>query len=327
MDLRTGACDPHRPARVTRVRRLLELSETLINGIVLNREGRRATIVRKAFYELAGSVTPSVAVQYDGRWYYVHTRDRPVGRATFATGPYESNVMADALRILQQHGRTLRGRTFVDVGANIGTSTIEALSVFGARDGLAVEPEPKNFRLLRCNLVANDLDDRVRTVCAAASASSGTGRLTVSDWNSGDHRLGQDTLRAGQANRGEHSIEVPLRRLDDLIVEAGIDLDDIGVVWIDAQGHEGHILKGAPALLRSGVPVIAEYWPYQLRRTGGLQLLHSLIAEHYDLVIDVRDQSGGKANVLAAIDVHELEARYPAPKATATDIILLKKAP
>ncbi|MDQ6775570.1 MAG: FkbM family methyltransferase, partial [Actinomycetota bacterium] len=176
-------------------------------------------------------------------------------------------------------------------------------------------------RLLRCNLVANELDDRVHTVRAAASMNSGTGQLVRSSSNSGDHRV-RLTSRGDHSHADDGTIEVPLRRLDDLLAEHHIEIGDIGAVWIDSQGHEAHVLGGAPDLMRSSVPVIVEYWPYGLRLADGLDLLHSLIAENFDLVIDVRDADrDGKARSFPARDVGQLEQRYTDD--SFTELILL----
>ena len=61
--------------------------------------------------------------------------------------------------------------------------------LLGAEDALAIEPEPDNFRLLKCNVVANDLEAKVRTVQRAISDVSGPAFLELSKTNSGDHQL------------------------------------------------------------------------------------------------------------------------------------------
>jgi hypothetical protein len=63
-------------------------------------------------------------------------------------------------------------------------------------------------------------------------------------------------------------IPVPLRRLDDLLDEHGVARSEVGLLWMDVQGHEQHVLEGAPKLLAGGVPLVVELWPYGLRRAG-----------------------------------------------------------
>ena len=305
-------------------KRLVRTADTVAIGLILNRDGRRQIILRKAFFDLARYATPVVVAERGDLTYYVSTRDRVVSRQTFAAGAYDEEVMANALALLQRYGHSLRGRTFVDIGANLGTSTLPALIRFGARDALAVEPEPHNFELLRCNVIANGLEDRVRTVCAAASDTTGTGQLGLSRWNSGDHRvwIQHESVPPDQST-GRETINVDVRTLDDLLDEQNIDLSQIGVVWMDCQGHEGQVLKGAERLMASTVPVITEYWPYGLRLAGGLELFHTLVARSYDLVIDVRKLASGEAEShMPASEVRSLVGRYTGREFT--DLILLK---
>jgi FkbM family methyltransferase len=210
----------------------------------------------------------------------------------------------------------------VDVGANLGTTTVPALLTFGAARGVAIEPEPFNYRLLRCNLIANDLEERVVTIRAAASDRAGAGFLQLSAWNSGDHRLRPDGVEVAPEAGASDSIAVPLERLDDLLAAHLDDLSEIGVVWIDCQGHEGYVLTGAPKLLASEVPVLCEYWPYGLRRTDNLTVFHELIAANYKWVVNIGDAAGQDPQWLPAAEIATLERSYP--EQTFTDLILLK---
>ncbi len=102
-----------------------------------------------------------------------------------------------------------------------------------------------------------------------------------------------------------------------------VDHTEIALVWIDAQGHEGHILAGAPRLLSTNIPVVAEYWPYGLKRSGGLALFHALVGEHYRCVLDVRASVRSDSLVtVPAADMDRLQSEYG--QADFTDLILLK---
>ena len=67
----------------------------------------------------------------------------------------------------------IEGKVFLDIGANIGTTSISAVTKWGASRVLAVEPEAENFRLLRCNVILNDLDDRIDCVKHVVTNHSG----------------------------------------------------------------------------------------------------------------------------------------------------------
>jgi len=42
----------------------------------------------------------------------------------------------------------------------------------------------------------------------------------------------------------------------------------ISLVWIDVQGHEGHVFNGGAELFSRGLPVVAEVWPHGIVRSG-----------------------------------------------------------
>jgi FkbM family methyltransferase len=293
---------------------------------LLNYRGQRHHVLRRWIFDLMRRFSPSIAVERNGIRYYVDTTDREVGRWVFGSGGFDDQVMSRAIAILESKiGRAplLEERTFIDIGANIGTSTISALKVFGAERAVAVEPAPANYKLLQCNLIANDLTARVQALQVALSDTRRTAVLELSRMNSGDHRI----LRADDrhsARRTGTAVEVTVIRFDDLVDDLGIDLDRVGLVWMDAQGHEGHILAAANSLLRSDTPVVLEYWPHGLRASGCLTTLHEIVAGGYREVIDLRASTGGSMEArYPAADITRLEDRYRGPDSF-TDLILLK---
>lgn len=290
-----------------------------------SRSGRRA-MLRHAAFAAARSLTPVIAVDATaGEKYLVSTRDRAIGAITFSEGGLDLDVMHHALHLAETAThRTLRGRTFVDIGANIGTATIPALARFGAADAVAIEPEAENVKLLRCNVILNDVEDRVVTVNAALSDTTGTGLLELGGSNWGDHRIRasstSDTPRYDETTREVG--EVQIVTFDSLVADGTIDVGAVGVVWIDTQGHEAHVLTGAESLLASDVPVVLEYWPYGLRRAAGIERLHSLIGRHYSTVVDLRASAERSRPVeLPASAVDRLEQVYTGT--SYTDLLLL----
>lgn len=284
-------------------------------------------MLRQEIFDAVARVTPCVASTVGGVWYFVSTEDRGLGRVVFGHGEYEQDIMAHAIRLAEEftgESPLLKGRTFIDVGANIGTSTLPALLVFDAEDAVAFEPDDQNYRLLRCNLIANNVEDRVQPLNVALSAVSGLGILERSE-SSGDHRVRvRDGLPDGMFRESlRTTTEIRLKTFDDVVHEGLLALDRVGLVWMDTQGHEGHVLAGAETLLRSDIPVVVEYWPYGLRRADGLDLLHQLVAENYRQVIDVRASLAGHTVVaVRAADVGDLAHRFGGE--TYTDLLLLK---
>src|SRR5207244_2631018 len=134
----------------------------------------------------------------------------------------------------------------------------------GFASAVAIEPAADNVRLLRMNLVLNDVDDRVRVVASAVSDTVGTATLALAAGNSGDHRLNMARTRREQ-------VEVACTTLDRLVADGELDPGRTGLVWMDTQGHEGAILRAAGTLLAGRRPSSSSCrprgWPRTARST------------------------------------------------------------
>src|SRR5205807_5320043 len=80
---------------------------------------------------------------------------------------------------------------------------------------------------------------------------------------------------------------------DKLAAEGVFDADDVTLLWMDIQGHEGHVLRGASALTGRGVPVVMELDPEALGRHGGLELLREVARRDYTHYVSMRRIRGG----------------------------------
>jgi FkbM family methyltransferase len=284
----------------------------LARGVALGSRAERRSLAREAFFRVAERFTPALAADHDGMRLFVSTRDRVVSVATFCGGPFELEYLERAVAALAAAGHDLRGRRFVEVGANIGTTTVPLVLRFGAAGGLAVEPEPDNVRLLRVNLAANDLLETVDVEPAAVADHEGTVRLALAAANHGDHRLVVPGSADGPA------IEVPAVTLDGLVARGRIDPAVTAVVWVDVQGNEGGVLAGARRLRDAGVPFATEFAPGLLHAAGDLErfLEH---AATFRAVVDLR--GGGGEQPPAALP--RLADAYRRAHDGVTDLLLL----
>lgn len=286
-------------------------------------------IIRWAAFAAARPFTDTLSTTVDGIRYFVSTRDQSGGRVIFM-GRVPDDFLEEYLDLISNElGRpTLKDATCVEVGANIGTTTLPVILRHGARLCIALEPAPANLALLRANLAANGVGpDRVRVLPVAASDSPGTVEFELSPTNSGDHRVHRPERPSANepelyGERHRPVITVPAARVDDILAEQNVELSDVGLVWIDAQGHEGHVLAGAPRLLASAAPIIMEYWPYGLRRAAGLELLHRQIRDSERRIIDLRETLRcGTIRALSPTELDALPERYPNQQHT--DLALL----
>ncbi|MFO0710549.1 MAG: FkbM family methyltransferase [Sandaracinus sp.] len=121
---------------------------------------------------------------------------------------------------------------FVDVGANVGSYTVLAGGVSGARV-IACEPIAATRARLERNVAVNQLQARTRVEAVAVSDHDGTVSMT-SD---------RDTMNTVALEGG---VEVPARTLDTLL--AG---EVPRVLKVDVEGHEAAVLRGASRTLAS----------------------------------------------------------------------------
>ena len=60
------------------------------------------------------------------------------------------------------------------------------------------------------------------------------------------------------------------------------------LIWMDTQGFEGYVLKGANNLLKFRMPMVLEFWPYGLKRSGCYDLLFEcLVNTKYEFFINL----------------------------------------
>jgi FkbM family methyltransferase len=269
---------------------------------------------KKAFFGLAGDFTPYVVADADGLLVVVPTSDRHHDKI-FWKGIKEQKVLRRALGELERLGIRTAGTTFVDVGANIGTSTLTALRA-GFANAVAFEPEDENFRLLRANLVLNDADRAVRAFRLALSDTAGAATIDPLPGKSGAARL----LAADEQPRGETQ-PVEVRRLDDLVADGTLAPAEIGLLWLDVEGHEVHVLRGAEQALAHRFPAVLELNPNALRRTGGRADLAAVVGRHYTHVVDLRDDAA------SPVPSDEVEAIVEACEARrrATDVLCVAR--
>lgn len=70
------------------------------------------------------------------------------------------------------------------------------------------------------------------------------------------------------------TIVVKLTKLDSVIKK--INPKNV-FLWIDVQGYEGFVLDGGRETLRYNPPLVIEFWPYALERSGCIELLKEII--------------------------------------------------
>ena len=213
----------------------------------------------------------------------VPTSDGTIGRSVYASGdwdPLMEGVVYDALDV---YGRTYMGRTFLEVGANFGVYALPAVALHEFGRAVAYEPDPTSFDLLQRNIDRNALGSRVTAHQAALSSAPTELTLKLGTNNAGDNRIVQPGAAPAD---GATTVVVPALAFDDEVAAGRIPLDDLGLAWIDVQGHELEVLKGARTLLAAGVPLVIEFASAMGERRQ-LDELAELLAESYAVMVDL----------------------------------------
>lgn len=210
----------------------------------------------------------------------------PISRDLFLHGEFELNLINEVMDLLRELSNRPRGKgTLLDIGANNGVISIGMLVTGQLDRAIAIEPEPQNYVFLTDNVELNGLSDRIYVINSALSDKKSSLAFEISQSNYGDHRIRIESGTSNTRDIFEESarsvITVQGEILDELIEDIPQQFkDDIAVFWIDVQGYEGYVFRGARKLLNQGMPVVSEIWPYGIKRAGmSMEEFNELINE------------------------------------------------
>jgi FkbM family methyltransferase len=175
------------------------------------------------------------------------------------------------------------GGVMIDVGANIGRTSIPRVMLGDVQAVYAAEPEPANFACLVRNVIEHGLRGTVLPDQVAIGADRGEVRLRRSRFPGG-HRVLFDP-----AQKAKTTLGVPQFPLEGWLEHLGVDRDAVTFIKVDTQGAERGVLMGAGSMLRR--PHVAwqiEIEPALLARAGTpVADLLALIASHFSHFLDV----------------------------------------
>jgi len=173
------------------------------------------------------------------------------------------------------------GMTVLDIGANIGIYTVACAKLVGPEGRVyGFEPEPDTYELLSANLESNDVGNTV-AVAAALSDWEGDATLYRDRWNAGGHTLVENNITTQEGG----SVQIEIRTLDGYFGGQDVVAD---FIKMDAQGFEGHVVRGGREFLQRGTPtLLMEFWPEGLNNAGSdpERLLSELSTLGYRLVL------------------------------------------
>jgi len=158
----------------------------------------------------------------------------------------------DETNLFKSHIKS--GDTILDVGANIGYFTSLFAHLVGAEGKvIAIEPIPENSKLIDLNCLINRYQGRVINVHSAVGDENFSGSIKfnrTSETQCGFVDTGSDrTIGDRYKPLLNNIIEVPIRSLDSILQEKGIN--GIDVLKMDIEGFEYKALLGMKSLLEN----------------------------------------------------------------------------
>ncbi|WP_102419020.1 FkbM family methyltransferase [Mycobacterium sp. 4858] len=137
-------------------------------------------------------------------------------------------------------------RVSLDIGADVGEFTIAMLP--SSQSVIAFEPRPAQARDLAAMFNAVGVAARVEAV--ALSDKPGAAAMRIVEAEPGRSTIDTGNVLGDVSAGRVHSIDVPVKRLDDL------HLDNVGLIKIDVEGHELAVLRGAQDTLTRNRPAV-----------------------------------------------------------------------
>ena len=191
----------------------------------LNKGDKFAALLRWLKWQIKSRLFPSpISVPFVGEARLLVETGMTGATGNIYCGLHEFTDMAFLLHFLQPD------ELFLDVGANVGSYTILASKVVGARVK-AVEPIAETFDHLMDNINLNQVRSIVQAENIALGATDSFLTMTA-DQDTTNHAV---SVR----DKGEDTVNVPVKRMDDLV---GDEIPTL--IKIDVEGYETEVLKG-----------------------------------------------------------------------------------
>ena len=173
---------------------------------------------------------------------HLDVNDPGISRAIAITGTREQQ-----LKYLLDR-RVKPGDVVLDVGANIGYYTAMLATKVGPTGHVyAIEPEPRNFDLLKRNVALNNLEHVVDTFQMGASDKAGVEKLYVQARSNLHSFVGPNAEHPAEGATGQW-VDVPVVDLSSFIEGKR----PINLLRMDIEGYEVEVLNGLEQAIVEG---------------------------------------------------------------------------
>ena len=206
--------------------------------------------------------------------------DLEVGHQLRANGSFGMNEVERINQFVDKNSSVLI------VGGHIGSL---AIPISKSVDSCTViEASPKNYELLRMNILLNNCEN-ISAYNLAASESKGKIQFQMNSVNSGGSKRLPINNKFMYRYDDPEVIEVESEILDTLLEGKKFDL-----ILLDIEGSEYFAMKGMPTLLANCRTLIVEFLPHHLTNVAGItveQFLENIPKQMKRLTIPSRNQT------------------------------------
>ena len=217
---------------------------------------------------------------------------------------------------------------FLDLGANIGTTGIYFLKKLTPNlKLLAFEPDAENFKLLRANLILNDLYEKTIAENFGLGLEESEQTMYRDIINPGHNGMFSQKGNTEFNPLKIKSETIKITSLDKYFEEKNLATEDIRYIWIDTEGFEPQVLLGAQNILRKNpAPVFMEFNPKYWQKSGFYEKMMRLLTPLYSSYIWVKEAMTTKNTTQYPIEKLWEFQNSTAEFGSMGDIFLIKKS-
>ena len=184
---------------------------------------------------------------------YILHRNETISNSIFIDNEFDFYKIKRVLKIIKKKYYLL------DIGANIGSISLPAIKRDYFKKAICFEPDKASYRLLKANILINDIEDQMIAYNLAISDKKGTQKLLSDNKNN----RGNNMLVRNDTKMSKNITLVETDILDNFCKKLN---KENALIKIDVQGHEGEILKKAKKTLTKKIPIMLEFEPVTMKK-------------------------------------------------------------